>query len=286
MVISGLEVILIGRPPELTQGLPGEFLVTPLHAFPDYQSMFGGQFVGLRGGPVYAVLVRVTTDEGLEGIGSAGVGNGAAAYVLEHHLKPIVVGQNPFNVELIWEKMFRSSMNYGRKGLVLEAISAVDIAIWDILGKATNQPVYNLLGGKTRERIPVYASRLYAHTDLDLLASQAAAFKAQGFSAMKQRFGYGPRDGLAGMQRNLELIQAVRNAIGPEIELMADAYMGWDASYAIRMIRMLEHAGLNLKWIEEPVIPDDIDGYAQIVNRCRLRLAEASTSLPVTASAN
>jgi L-alanine-DL-glutamate epimerase-like enolase superfamily enzyme len=264
MLISDFEVIQIGRPPELTQGLPGEFLVTPLHKFPDYQTMFGDQFVGLRGGPVYAVLVQISTDEGIRGIGSVGVGNGAAVYVLENHLKPIVLGQNPFDVELLWEKMFRSTINYGRKGLVLEAISAVDIALWDILGKATKQPVYNLLGGKTRERIPLYASRLYAHKNLEFLASQADALKKQGFTAMKQRFGYGPDDGLAGMRRNLELVRTVRNAVGPEIELMADAYMGWNPTYAVRMIRMIEDAGLNLKWIEEPVIPDDIDGYVHI----------------------
>ncbi len=262
--ISGLEIILIGRPPELTQGNDGEFLVTPLHTFPDYEKILGDHFVGLRGGPVYAVLVRVTTDQGIEGIGSAGVGNGAAAYVLEHHLKPIVLGQNPFDVELLWEKMYRSTLNYGRKGLVIEAISAIDIALWDILGKATGQPVYNLLGGKTRERIPVYASRLYAHKDLDALAFQADSFRKQGFKAMKHRFGYGPRDGLEGMRQNLELSRTVRNAVGPDIEVMADAYMGWDVIYAIRMIRMLEDAGLNLKWIEEPVIPDDIEGYARI----------------------
>jgi L-rhamnonate dehydratase len=264
MKIARLDVIRIGRPPELTQGLEGEFLVTPLHTFPDYEKLLGGRFVGLRGGPVYAVLARLVTDDGLEGVGSAGVGNGAAAYVLEHHLKPILLGQNPFDVELIWEKMFRSTLNYGRKGLVLEAISAADIALWDILGKATGQPVYNLLGGRTRERIPVYASRLYAHKDLDWLARQAEGFRKQGFAAMKQRFGYGPGDGLAGMRKNLELVRAVREAVGPEIELMADAYMGWDVTYAIRMIRMLEDAGMNLKWIEEPVIPDDIEGYARI----------------------
>jgi L-alanine-DL-glutamate epimerase-like enolase superfamily enzyme len=264
LVISRLEIILIGRPPELTQGNEGEFLVTPLHTFPDYEKILGDHFVGLRGGPIYAVLVRITTDEGLEGIGSAGVGNGAAAYVLEHHLKPILLGQNPFDVELLWEKMYRSTLNYGRKGLVIEAISAVDIALWDILGKAAGQPVYNLLGGKTSERIPVYASRLYAHADLDALAFQAERFRKQGFRAMKHRFGYGPRDGLEGMRRNLELSRTVRNAVGPDIEVMADAYMGWDVTYAIRMIRMLEDAGLNLKWIEEPVIPDEIDGYARI----------------------
>jgi L-rhamnonate dehydratase len=262
--INNLEVIVFGCPPGFSQGAEGEFLVTPLHIFPDYEKLLGPRSVGLRAGPAYAVLVRVLTDEGLYGISSAGVGNGAAAYILEHHLKPIVVGENPFDVELLWEKMFRSTLNYGRKGLVLEAISAVDIAIWDILGKATGQPLYNLLGGETRDRLRLYASRLYAQKDLELLASQAASFVRQGFTALKQRFGYGPRDGVPGMRRNLELVKAVRDAVGPDIELMADAYMGWDVSYAIRMIRMLEDAGVDLKWLEEPVIPDDIDGYAQI----------------------
>ena len=138
--------------------------------------------------------------------------------------------QNPFDLELLWEKMFRGTLNYGRKGVVLEAISAIDIAIWDNLGKATGQPVYNLLGGKTRERIPVYASRLYAHQDLDWLAAQADSFRKRGFRAMKQRFGYGPQDGLPGMRRNVELVRTVRDAVGPDIELMADAYMGWDVT--------------------------------------------------------
>jgi L-alanine-DL-glutamate epimerase-like enolase superfamily enzyme len=174
------------------------------------------------------------------------------------------MGQNPFDVELLWEKMFRSTLNYGRKGVVLEAISAVDIALWDIKGKATGQPIYNLLGGKTRDRIQVYASRLYAHEDLAVLSAQAAGFVRQGFTALKQRFGYGPADGVRGMRKNLALVKTVRETVGPDVELMADAYMGWDVPYAIRMIRMLEDAGLNLKWVEEPVLPDDIEGYARI----------------------
>lgn len=264
MRIREIEVIPIGRPAGYSAGAEGEFLVTPLHIFPDYKQLLDENFVGLRGGPVYAVLVRVSTDDGFTGVGSAGVGNGAACYVIEHHLKPILLGQNPFDVELLWEKMFRSTLNYGRKGLVLEAISALDIALWDILGKAAGQPVYNLLGGRTRQRIMVYASRLYANEDLELLARQAQSFVKQGFMAVKQRFGYGPRDGAEGMRRNLKLVKTVRAAIGENVELMADAYMGWDVPYAIRMIRMLEDAGLNLRWVEEPVIPDDIDGYAKI----------------------
>lgn len=264
MKITDLEVILIGKPAGLGAGGEGEFLVSPLNALPDGGRLAGEAFVGLRGGPAYAVLVRVHTDEGISGVGSVGVGSGAAAYVLEHHLKQIIAGQNPFDVELLWESMYRGTLNYGRKGLVLEAISAVDIALWDILGKATGQPVYNLLGGKTRDRIPVYGSRLYAHRDLDQLASQAECLVRRGFRAVKQRFGYGPNDGLPGMRQNLELVRTVRQAVGADVELMADAYMGWDVPYAIRMIRMIEDAGLNLKWVEEPVIPDDIDGYARI----------------------
>ncbi len=264
MKITRVETLLIRSPDSSQVSSHGEFLVTPMHVFPDYASVLGEGFVGLRGGPVGGMLVQVHTDAGLTGLASVGVGNGGAAYIVEHNLQPIVLGANPFDVEALWEKMFRATLNFGRKGIAIEAISAVDIALWDLMGKATGQPVYNLLGGMTREKIRVYASRLYARENLDLLASEAAAFVTQGFTALKQRFGFGPMDGLPGMRKNLALIRTVRDAAGPDIELMADAYMGWDVNYAIRMIRMIEDAGLALAWVEEPVIPDDIDGYAQI----------------------
>jgi L-rhamnonate dehydratase len=146
-----------------------------------------------------------------------GAANGHALYTIENHLKYVVLGQNPFDVEVLWERMFRESINYGRKGMAIEAISAIDIALWDIMGKATGQPVYNLLGGRTRERIRAYASRLYATEDLGALAAEAQAFLDQGFTAMKQRFGYGPRDGARGMRRNLELVKTVREVVGTDI---------------------------------------------------------------------
>jgi L-alanine-DL-glutamate epimerase-like enolase superfamily enzyme len=264
MRITEVEVIALQCPAGSCQAGRGEFLVTPLHTLPNAGKILGEGFVGLRSGPVNAVIVLVRTDEGIEGIGSAGVGSGAAAYIIEQHLRSLMLGRSPFDVELLWEMMFRSTLNYGRKGVVLEAISAVDIALWDIMGKALRQPIYNLLGGKTRDRIRVYASRLYARTDLDALAEEAMGFVKKGFSALKQRFGFGPKDGIQGMRKNLALVKTVRDAVGPEVALMADAYMGWDVPYAIRMIHMLEDAGLNLDWVEELVIPDDIDGYAQI----------------------
>jgi len=227
--------------------------------------------IDLRSDPVFHVLVRVTTDEGLHGIGAIGLGSRAMADAVERLLAPLIVGRNPFDVELLWELMYRSTVNIGRRGLILEAISGIDIALWDILGKATGQPVYNLLGGRTRDRIRAYASYLYADKDLDRLANMARGYVEQGFTAVKMRFGYGPQDGRPGMRKNVELVRTVREAIGEDVELMADAYMGWTTQYAIEMIRMLED--YQLAWIEEPVLPDDLDGYARIRASTRTAIA-------------
>jgi L-alanine-DL-glutamate epimerase-like enolase superfamily enzyme len=216
----------------------------------------------LRTDPVFHVIVRVTTDDGLTGLGAIGLGSQAMADAVEQILAPFILGRNPFDVELLWELMYRSTINIGRKGLILEAISGIDIALWDILGKATKQPCYNLLGGRTREKIRAYASFLYADENLDRLAGMARGFVEQGFTAVKMRFGYGPQDGRPGMRKNAELVRTVRRAIGDDIDLMADAYMGWTTQYAIEMIRMLEDQ--HLAWIEEPISPDDLDGYARI----------------------
>jgi L-rhamnonate dehydratase len=208
------------------------------------------------------VIVQVHTDEGLTGLGTVGAGSPAAVPLIEHHLAPLVLGQNPFDVELLWHTMYRNTVNFGRKGLALEAISALDIAVWDILGKATGQPVYNLLGGRTRDAIRAYASELYAREDLSTLAAEAKSSVEEGFTAVKMRFGYGPKDGRAGMRSNQQLVATVREAVGPDVDVMAEAYMGWDAAYAIAMIRMVEE--FQLAWVEEPVLPDAIDAYEHI----------------------
>jgi L-alanine-DL-glutamate epimerase-like enolase superfamily enzyme len=150
------------------------------------------------------------------------------------------------------------------------AISAVDIALWDLLGKSAKQPVYRLLGGKTKSPIPVYASRLYS-VPLDELAAEAKKYKDEGYKAMKMRFGWGPTDGADGMQRNVELVRTVRKTVGDSIDVMADAYMGWTLDYAKRMLPLLEP--FNLRWLEEPVIPDDIHGYAELKSHARIPIA-------------
>lgn len=224
-----------------------------------------------RTDPTFMLIVRVTTDDGFYGLGGVGLGSEAMARLIEHQLAPLVVGRSAFDVELLWELMFRSTINIGRKGLVLEAISAIDIALWDIIGKACGQPVYNLLGGKTRERIRCYASAGYPMKDLDRMAEKASAQIAQGFTAFKMRMGYGPADGRAGMRKNVDLVRTMREAVGDDVDLMADAYMGWSTQYAIEMLRLLEP--YDLFWLEEPVMPDNLDGYAQIRARSRTAIA-------------
>jgi len=261
MNVTGMEVIALRSfgtaPPKGT----GSTLVTPLSILERWPSdtPAGATAAGVA---LYALIVALTAEDGSVGYGSVALATGGAAHTLEHALRPIVLGADIFDTNLIWEAMYRATLNHGRKGMVLAAISAVDIALWDLKGRILGQPVYNLLGGRMRETIPVYASRLYATEDLDALAAEAAGYLRQGFRAMKLRFGYGPRDGAAGMRRNLDLVRTVREAIGDDIDLMADAYMGWDVGYCTRILPLLEP--YRLRWIEEPVSPDDVEGYARV----------------------
>jgi L-alanine-DL-glutamate epimerase-like enolase superfamily enzyme len=146
----------------------------------------------------------------------------------------------------------------------------VDIALWDVLGKSVGQPVFRLLGGRTKRAIPVYASRLYSQP-LEALAREAAQYKHDGYRAMKLRFGWGPTDGADGMHRNVALVRTVRETVGDDVDVMADAYMGWTLDYARRMIPLLEP--FQLRWLEEPVIPDDARGYRALKAMNRIPIA-------------
>ena len=216
------------------------------------------------------LVVEIFTDDGLVGIGNAALSPRLTKQAIDVYLAPLLIGQNPFDVEFLWQHMYRSTIAWGRKGVGMVAISALDIAIWDLLGKATKQPVFRLLGGRTKARIPVYASRLYSQP-LDALAAETTKYRDQGYRAMKMRFGWGPVDGAAGMQRNLELLRTIRQVVGNEVDIMADAYMGWNLDYARRMLPLLEP--FNLRWLEEPVIPDDIQGYAALRAAGRIPIA-------------
>ena len=216
------------------------------------------------------LVVEIFADDGSVGIGNAALAPQVTKQVIDLYLKPLILGADPWDIELLWQHMYRKTMAFGRKGIGMAAISAVDIALWDLLGKSAKQPVYRLLGGKTKSLIPVYASRLYS-VPLDELAAEAKKYKDEGYKAMKLRFGWGPTDGADGMQRNIELVRTVRKSVGDSIDVMADAYMGWTLDYAKRMLPLLEP--FNLRWLEEPVIPDDIHGYAELKSHGRIPIA-------------
>ncbi len=207
------------------------------------------------------LIVEIFTDSGHVGIGNAALAPRLVKQTIDLYLKPLLMGRDPFDSEFLWQHMYRQTMAFGRKGVTMVAISAVDIAIWDLMGKATGQPIYRLLGGRTKRAIPVYASKLYSQK-LETLAEEASRYKDEGYRAMKMRFGWGPLDGAAGMQRNIELVRTIRETIGYELDLMADAYMGWTLEYARRILPLLEP--FQLRWLEEPLIPDDIGGYAAL----------------------
>jgi L-alanine-DL-glutamate epimerase-like enolase superfamily enzyme len=207
------------------------------------------------------LVVEIELDDGTVGIGNAALAPHAVKTTIDTYLKPLLIGADPMDSEYLWQSMYRRTLPFGRKGIGMTAISALDLAIWDAKGKLLNQPVFRLLGGRTKSRIPVYASRLYSQP-LDTLYSEAKAYAEAGFDAVKLRFGWGPKDGLAGIHRNLELVRTTREAVGDNVDIMADCYMGWTLEYARRMLRLLEPH--SLRWVEEPVIADDLAGYAEL----------------------
>ncbi|MEX1010490.1 MAG: enolase C-terminal domain-like protein [Balneolaceae bacterium] len=207
------------------------------------------------------LVVRVTTEDGTTGLGNAGLSPDLTKQVIDNKLAGLLVGENPLNNEYLYEKMYRSTVAYGRKGSVLAAISAIDIALWDIRGKAAGMPVFTLLGGRTKEAIPAYYSRLYTR-NLDRLTKEADHYRKQGFTGMKMRTGYPITEGLKGLRKNVEMVRVVRETVGDDVDIMLEAYMGFDLPYAKRLLRELEP--YNLRWAEELLLPDEVSNFAKL----------------------
>ncbi|MCC7079223.1 MAG: L-rhamnonate dehydratase [Burkholderiales bacterium] len=207
------------------------------------------------------LVVEVETDDGIIGLGNAALAPRIAKAIIDEYLAPLVIGHDPWDYEYLSQRMYRATHAWGRKGVTMAAISAIDIALWDILGKCTSRPVFKLLGGRTKERIPCYYSKLY-RTDLRAMQDEAKRFKDLGFTAFKMRFGYGPAHLQKGVVENLKSVEAVREVIGYESDLMLECYMGWDLDYARRILPKLEK--FQPRWLEEPVIADDIDAYVEL----------------------
>jgi D-galactarolactone cycloisomerase len=219
-----------------------------------------------------ATLVEVLTDEGLSGWGEA-FAQGLeppeiAATVIDKALRPLVVGADPLDTEVLWHRMYHMTRDYGRKGSVVAAISAVDVALWDIAGKFYGQPVYKLLGGAFRNRVQPYATGFYrikGPGEAKRLADEAIRHFEAGFSLMKVKLGYGVDDDIACMR---EIGRAIQ---GKPIRLMIDTNHAYGRAEALRLGRALE--GYDLRWYEEPVAPEDIAGYAEMRSKLAMPIA-------------
>ncbi len=197
-----------------------------------------------------AAVVKITAENGMYGLGSTGLYR-QAAEIIEDHLKPMLIGLDCEEIEYIWHLMYLSTSAWGRAGLAMQAISAVDIALWDLKGKLYNQPVYQLLGGKVRDRIKVYATGL-AFED----------YRDMGYKAVKIPRPYGLVDGKEGMRKTVKCIEYVKKVMGDDTEIAIDVWCAWDVEYTIKLCTMMKD--LNIRWIEEPVPADDYEGYHRI----------------------
>src|SRR5262245_7107352 len=243
----------------------GEFweerLVRPVDIYPEHKVQGPGWLDKVAEGQyrIKAYFVEIESDTGVTGLG--GPMPEEQAYIVSQQLTPLLLGHDPLAIERIWDRMYRF-MVHGRKGLVMQAMSVVDCALWDLKGKWANAPVYTLLGGPTRDTIPAYLSALGYSLDPELVQERAQEIVKQGYKATKWFFRDGPTDGVAGINRNLRLVQTLREAVGPDVDIMLDCWMSWDVPYTIQMARRMEE--YHPRWIEEPVLPDKIEQYAEI----------------------
>ena len=220
------------------------------------------------------IVVRVITDEGIVGIGEVDSSPWVVKAIIEapkshticRGLKECILGENPFHINQIWEKMYEGSIFFGRRGAAIQAMSGIDMALWDIMGKAAGKPVYELLGACYRKEIRAYASSIFGET-LEETGEMARRYIDRGFTAVK--FGWEPMGD--DPEYDVAMVKTIREAVGPDIDVMIDAGLVWDAKTAIKMANRFSE--YNIYWLEEPLPPDDLDGYARLSRGTDVRIA-------------
>ena len=245
---------------------PGNRQSQALDVYPEFNARNSGK--GPQGPqPISEIYLEITTDEGISGL--FGPIDDYQAYIIRTFLRPFLLDRDPLATELLYDQMIRMH-RHGRSGMFMTGVSPVDCALWDLKGKAWGEPIYRLLGGPTRSVVPAYASMLGYSIEPEAAVEVALDFKAQGFTAQKWFFRYGPGDGQAGKVKNVDLVRTLREALGPFYPLMFDAFMGWDGAYATEMVKALEP--YNLTWLEEPLPPERVGAFQKL---------RAASSVPI-----
>lgn len=220
------------------------------------------------------LLVRIETDAGITGWGEVdgcpwvvkAIIDAPMSHTLVTGLRNLLIGEDPLDVGRLWDKMYQGTLYYGREGAVIQAMAGIDLALWDIKGKALEQPVWKLLGGRYRDKLRVYSSNMMQFTPEET-ADRLKAAKDEGFTAAKfgwEPFGNDP-------QTDCRYLDALRKAAGDDFDIMIDVGLVWDATTTIQRAKLFEP--YNLAWIEEPIHPDDLRGYNRISRHITQRLA-------------
>jgi len=240
--LAALAVPLPAAPPALKITGIGQVRLQ----FPGRTPRMRNSIIESGGGAPGMNILEVYTDQGITGRSSA-----ERMPLIQSDLLPRIVGENPFFVERIWDRMYRHNRKPVAKGEYIRAMGAVDIAIWDIIGKALGMPVYKVLGGSTKERVPAYCTG----NDIE----QHVEF---GYKMLKLAIPHGPASGRAGMKENVELVKRARQALGPDGEIMLDCWMAWTERYTIEMAEMM--APYRVYWMEEVLQPHDYAGFGRL----------------------
>ena len=221
-----------------------------------------------------ALIVKVSTDAGITGWGEVdgcpyvtkAIIEAPMSHTLVTGLRALLLGEDPLETLRLWQKMYERTLYYGREGAVIQAMAGIDLALWDIKGKALQQPVYKLLGGGFRKRVRVYSSNMFQF-GAEATAERAKQAQDAGFTAVKfgwEPFGQDPATDCA-------YLEAIRRAIGDEMDIMLDVGLIWDAKTTLQRARLFEP--YRLAWIEEPLHPDDLAGYAKVAAGTDTRIA-------------
>lgn len=246
--------------------------VSPLDIYDDHRDRGpaeGGEQVSASAFRVVQLFLEITADDGT--IGLAGPLWEAPARVILQTLRPMLLGADPLAIAALWDRMHRA-LPHGRQGDGMLALSAVDCALWDLKGKALGQPVWRLLGGPTRDRVPAYASMLgFAVDDLDRVRARALEFRDRGYTAQKWFFRHGPASGFDGMKKNVALVRTLREALGEDYDLMFDCWQSMDFDTAVKLCDRIED--YRPRWIEEVFMADRIASYVDLRQRTRIPIA-------------
>jgi L-alanine-DL-glutamate epimerase-like enolase superfamily enzyme len=270
LLIRDVEILRLTGVHQVRRGVHRQYQVQPAHLYPDRRPLpyRDASDAKPEAVPLTQYYVRIRTRGGLEGL--YGAVDREALPVLLGPLRSLLIGQDALAVERLWDQMFRSN-RHSRASHYMMAISYLDNALWDLRGRHFGAPVFRLLGGPTQQPVQVYGSCLGFAIDPELAARRAAQLAKDGFRLQKWFLGYGPSDGTRGQDLNVQLVRALREAVGEDVELMFDAYQGWDLQYALAWCRQVER--YRPTWLEEAFPIADLESFQRLSSATSVPLA-------------